>query len=496
MYILEHTVNVLDWENCSLTPFQVEHFERYLKGFTAHLSDASVVGQAFHEITKTNIKKILSKIGIVRRKNDEYYIGDEKHNESSIVNMIRSTRTLHGLGQNASSPSKRRRSGNVTLTTLEVSTLRLWAVKSDLPLSNMPDSSTIGIGRSANKNDDNNAGDYLQAANSEEINKGINDIENKNKLVESIKKKHDLITIDSTCNECNRTADGKSQIEASHKVEVQSSTLDEDEGSSTNEILNKVDTEINDGADSDEIQGTKQQQKLSRTPSSIAEDETKEDLEVTATGTDDVNVDFKTPPPKNRRSTSSGTNITTTTSKDQDASSSLLSVGDDDRKPKSTHERRRHDSLSSAYEDDCEFSTPKESLEHENDKDLIMGDSETELLEPATENSISIDNTRVVVHHSSISNGRNNDKGTWGLSTQPPDTDDDDDDDGATQPSCNDNESILDMSEPAKLTPPPSTAAKNLKHHDHEQRTEQRCNRTPLFTQEDDDEISIGEYFN
>jgi len=504
LYILENSVNVLDWENCSLTPCQVERLERYLKGFTARRLVASVVGQAFHEITKTNIKKILSKIGIVRRKNDEYYIGDEKHNESSIINMIRSTIMLHGLGQNASSPSKRCRSSNATLTTLEVSTLRLWAVKSDLPLTNMPDLSTIGIGQSTNKNDNKDSGDSVQAVNSEEMSEAVNDVENKSTLVESNKMQRQLNTIDS--NECNRTVDEKYQIEASQKVNVQSSTLDEDEDSSTNEKVNEVDVKINDGAvaDSDEMQGINQQQKSSSTPSSIAEDETKEDLEVTATGTvDDVDVDFKTPPPKNRTSTSSDTNITTTTSKEQGASSLLSSVGDDDRKPKSTHERRRHNSLSSATEDDCEeFSTPNESLEHEHDKDLIMGESESEneLLEPATENNI--DNTTGVVHHSSDSNGENNDKGTWGLSTQPPDTDDDDDDDdgGATQtqPSYDDNESILDMSEPAKLTPPSSTAINDLNHHDHdhERRTEQRCNRAPLFTQEDDDALDVDEFMN
>mmetsp|Transcript_25563 Transcript_25563/g.29290 ORF Transcript_25563/g.29290 Transcript_25563/m.29290 type:complete len:82 (-) Transcript_25563:199-444(-) len=75
---------------------------------------------------------------------------------------------------------------------------------------------------------------------------------------------------------------------------------------------------------------------------------------------------------------------------------------------------------------------------------------------------------------------------------------DDDDDGGATQtqPSYDDNESILDMSEPAKLTPPPSTAINDLNHHDHERRTEQRCNRAPLFTQEDDDALDVDEFMN
>jgi hypothetical protein len=103
LYILEHSVNVLDWERCTLKPLQVERFERYLKGFNARifLLDVSLFGQAYKEINRTNIINFLTKIGITRSKNnDRYYIGIEEYNESSIVNMIRCTDDMYSLSQN------------------------------------------------------------------------------------------------------------------------------------------------------------------------------------------------------------------------------------------------------------------------------------------------------------------------------------------------------------------------------------------------------------
>jgi hypothetical protein len=155
LYILVHSVNVLDWEHSTLKPLQVKRFERYLKGFNARifLSDVSLFGQAYKEINTTNISNILEKIGISRSKNNgKYYIGIEEYNESSIVNMIRSTDDMYNLrNQNnklLTSPSKRLRPGDPTLSTLERAVLRLWAVQSDNPLTNIPDDdlSTI-IGR-------------------------------------------------------------------------------------------------------------------------------------------------------------------------------------------------------------------------------------------------------------------------------------------------------------------------------------------------------------
>jgi hypothetical protein len=439
-YILEHSVDMLDWENCSLKPFQVEQLVRYLKGFTARLclSDASLVGQAFHEITKANIRNFLKKIGITRKTGGKYYIGKNKHDESSIVNMIRSTDDLYSLSQNDLTPSKRHRSGDPTLSSLESAAVRLWAVQSDIPLTNMPDLSTIG--RSTNA----------------EVMRKATDVENE--LVES-EEQSDT----DEFHECKQMNDD-SQIETSDMVEDQSSTLDKNKASKDAKS-GEDRLEENDGVHASEIEDTKQHP--SQPPYSIDEDA---ETNVVVTKENAI-VNLMTPPPSKDRS---GANIATTV-QEQDTS----------------------------------------SLDDQNDDEAQMGKNETDLLEPATNNNDDDDddddddnnnNTR----SSSPGNGENN-KGTWGLLTQPPCDDDDDDDEDEDDHDDDHNGVDLDMSEPAKLdspsssnihpssdaismlSPPPQpAAAQNL----NERRTEQRGNRTPLFTQEDDESFDIDDFIH
>lgn len=153
MYILERSVNVLDWENTSLNKNQVDELHKYLTGFTARKclrhSDEEVLAQALHLLSRENIDNYLKKIGIERQENSTVFIigGKEKHNESDIVNMIRRTHDLHVLGQDKLTPLKRRRSNDPSsLSMLQNLVLRIWAVKSNAPLSNMPQPSTIGAG--------------------------------------------------------------------------------------------------------------------------------------------------------------------------------------------------------------------------------------------------------------------------------------------------------------------------------------------------------------
>ena len=435
-YILEHSVNMLDWENCSLKPLQVDQFVRYLKGFTARLclSDASLVGQAFHEITKANIRNFLKKIGITR-KNGKYYIGNNKHDESSIVNMIRSTDDLYNLSQNDLTPLKRHRSGDPTLSSLESAAVRLWAVQSDIPLTNMPDLSTIG-----------------RSANAEVMRKATN-VEN-----EPVESEEPSDT--DEFHECKQMNDD-SQIETSDMVEAQSSTLDKNKALTDSE-LGEEPLEENEGVHAGEVEVAKQQP--SQLPSSIDEDETQEDLEtnVAATKKNPI-IDLMTPPPsKGRR----GTNIAKTV-QEQD----------------------------------------KTSLDDQNDDKAQMGRNDTDLSEPATANDDGDNNDNSNTRSSSPSSGENN-KGTWGLLTQPP-CDDEDEDDGDDDQ----NGAVLDMFGPAELDSPssslnihpssdsismfspppqPAAAAQNL----NERRTEQRGNRTPLFTQEEDESFDMNDFIS
>ena len=161
-YIVEHSVSVLDWKNCTLESSEVEHLVTYLKGFQSRtcLKESNLVVEAFRKINRNNVNKFLKKIGIhwvggVK----PYKIGDENHEESVVVNRIRSTGDIYSLCENEMTPSKRRRSNDPnTLSQLESLVLRMWAIKSNVALTNMPALSTIGIGSStANEHDHDKA---------------------------------------------------------------------------------------------------------------------------------------------------------------------------------------------------------------------------------------------------------------------------------------------------------------------------------------------------
>eukprot|EP00531_Pseudo-nitzschia_arenysensis_P009492 CAMPEP_0116120316 /NCGR_PEP_ID=MMETSP0329-20121206/3111_1 /TAXON_ID=697910 /ORGANISM="Pseudo-nitzschia arenysensis, Strain B593" /LENGTH=763 /DNA_ID=CAMNT_0003614079 /DNA_START=154 /DNA_END=2445 /DNA_ORIENTATION=+ len=150
--ILEKSVGILDWERCTLDANEIENLSRFLKAFYIRNKDFPHVKAALKMATTNNIRMYLAKIGAIEQ-NGEYHLCSKVYSKSDIVNMIRRTEKLSSLRQNPLSPVRRRRSGDeALLSELEQLSLRLWAILSDIPLTNMPEESMIG--RAYRKNDD------------------------------------------------------------------------------------------------------------------------------------------------------------------------------------------------------------------------------------------------------------------------------------------------------------------------------------------------------
>lgn len=142
--ILEKSVGILNWERCTLDAKEIANFLRYLKAFHIRSKDFPHIKTALKMATKNNIRKYLEKIGAIEQ-NGEYVIHSNVYSESDIVNMIRRTEKLSSLRQNTLSPVKRRRScDEALLSELQQLSLRLWAILSDIPLTNMPEEAAIG----------------------------------------------------------------------------------------------------------------------------------------------------------------------------------------------------------------------------------------------------------------------------------------------------------------------------------------------------------------
>ena len=142
--ILEKGVAVLSWENCTLDTEEISNLERYLKAFNARGLDFSLVKEALKMVTKRNVINYLSKLGI-HEDNGKYLLEADEYSESQIVNLIRRTPELTYLHQSKFHQAKRRRSdADDLLSKLETMSLRLWVALLDIPLANMPVTSTIG----------------------------------------------------------------------------------------------------------------------------------------------------------------------------------------------------------------------------------------------------------------------------------------------------------------------------------------------------------------
>ncbi|KAG7337434.1 hypothetical protein IV203_034506 [Nitzschia inconspicua] len=146
-YILENSVNVLDWKCCTLTEDELKELEFYFRCFNAKLNNDSPIGDARKLLNKEgSIPAYLRKLGIAELENGHYKIrGDENTFDiAGLIHKIRASSDLHSLAPNPGATPRRRRSNDDSmLTDKEMLAVRLWSISIDITLENFPDESTL-----------------------------------------------------------------------------------------------------------------------------------------------------------------------------------------------------------------------------------------------------------------------------------------------------------------------------------------------------------------
>lgn len=156
-YILENTVSVLNWNNCSIGSEALKQFDWYLRCVNARINSISPLSEAYDLMTPSKIPGLLAKIGFHRTGDNNYEILvasetsknlTKTYTTDELVNLIRKSEDLYILQLSNSSPKRRHRSSSEEdeefLTAEEELALRLWAAIADFPLTNFPDPDAVG----------------------------------------------------------------------------------------------------------------------------------------------------------------------------------------------------------------------------------------------------------------------------------------------------------------------------------------------------------------